>query len=307
MLKVPIVKKIFKDPKINKKGVYNPSAIKPMEMLAATFGIALVRGTGNPFPTLTLEVARESCKKDDTNKDKRDTCAQIQWCIQNNSIGVRLRKLEKVIKHIGADAKIVLARAGKTIKIKDCPYSIATNLPRRTKGIWDENKRNCKDKIVVAIKLRQPLSPKEKRRIQQETQRKTQREETLFQKRMKQKKRPALSNIINTAGKDNREKTINREKHRARDELSKTEEQHTVNSSPKKASRTYRAREANQGKERDVVDMIKEGTPKTASIMEIELSGDEQEENIAHEMKTKHKNKIIHQWSLTTRHPIKPL
>ena len=51
-------------------------------MMAATFGIALVRGTGSPFPTLALEEARGLWIKNIQNTGKRDQWAQIQWNIQ---------------------------------------------------------------------------------------------------------------------------------------------------------------------------------------------------------------------------------
>ena len=274
MLQVPIIKKVLKDPKLNKKGVYKPSAIKPMEMLAATFGIALVRGTGNPFPTLTLEEARELWKKDNQNTGKRDQWDQIKWCIQNNSIGDRLRKLEGEIKHIDADVKIVLARAGKVAKVRDRPYSITTSLPRRTKGIWDENVRKCKDKIDttrIAIKLRQPLSPAAKRRIQQETQRKTQQEETLFQQRIQQKKRTKIPKTIN---KEERNKGG---KCRARSDVPNVEEQQSDNPSPKKSARTARTRIANIESERTDARRKNEERTQNMATIEIESSGDEQE------------------------------
>jgi hypothetical protein len=202
ILRIPIVKKILKNPEIHKKKrVYALSVIKPMEMIAATFGIALTRGAGSPFPGLTLEKAKELWTKDTDNKNKRDMWEQLQWNIKNYSIGERLKDIEAKIKYIGADAKNALARAGRVTKIKDRPYSIITTLPRRTRGIWDSNTRKRHDKIDTArkaIKMRQPISPNEKLRIQQATQRKNQREEMLFQKRNLSRSRQILGNLTNT-------------------------------------------------------------------------------------------------------------
>jgi hypothetical protein len=68
------VEKVLKNPEIHKKKrIYALSAIKPMEMIAATFGIALTRGAGSPFPGLTLDKAKELWTKDTENKTK-GTC-----------------------------------------------------------------------------------------------------------------------------------------------------------------------------------------------------------------------------------------
>jgi hypothetical protein len=200
LLRIPIVQKVLKNPEIHKKKrVYALSAIKPMEMIAATFGIALTRGAGSPFPGLTLDKAKELWTTDTENNNKRDMWEQLQWNINNYSIGKRLKDLEAEIKYIGADAKNALARAGKVTKIKEIPYSIVTTLPRRTKGIWDGNTRKRQDKIDTArkaLKLREPMSPNEKMRIQQATQRKNQREETLLRKRTQKVGRPVLGRKI---------------------------------------------------------------------------------------------------------------
>ena len=266
LLKIPIVKKVLKDPKISKKNrVYAQTAIKPMEMLAATFGIVLVRGTGSPFPSLTLETAKELWTKDnENNKKARDIWEQIQWNIHNHSIGFRLKEIEDGMKYIGADVKNILARAGRVNKVNDLPHSIVTTLPRRMKGRWDKNMKKCKDKIdtaTKALKLREPLSTKEKRRIQQANQRKHQREEDIFQRRKQPKRKAILVNITNT-GMDtgiqgNNQQVIPKKKAsgniisgkiKSNKRKDTEDEDKTINVriSPIKASRTMRVRSINQ-------------------------------------------------------------
>ena len=98
-----------------------------MEMLSATFGIALARGSGSPFPTLILDKAKELWEKDNNKQKKRDTWEQLQWNVMEYSITTRLKNIEDGIKYIGSDAKNVLARAGKVTKIKELPAVLNSN------------------------------------------------------------------------------------------------------------------------------------------------------------------------------------
>ena len=118
-----------------------------MQMIAPTFGIALMTGPGEPLPALprtgTVALWEKDLPADGT---KRDTWEQIQWVINNHSVGSRVREIEKRIKHIGDGEKLILARAGKVREVEQIPSSVITTLPRREKGVWDKNLKKRNDK-----------------------------------------------------------------------------------------------------------------------------------------------------------------
>jgi hypothetical protein len=135
--------------------------------------------------------------------------------------------------------------------------------------------------------MSEPLSPGDKRRIQQATQRKNHREEKNFQNRLQKKRMPALPNITSNNGKGRTQKTkFSRGIYRPRGNLDRTEGQRNDNPSQKEASRTARGRVANQGNELSEVDRQRQRNDHSLNTIEIEPSGDEQEE-ISEEMKSR--------------------
>ena len=69
----------------------------------------------------------------------RDTWKQQCWFIQHLSITARMRKLEKRIVPLDQMQKRVLQRAEKGRRLEEMPTSLATAIPRRKRGGWDEN------------------------------------------------------------------------------------------------------------------------------------------------------------------------
>ena len=169
------------------------------------------------------------------------------------------------------------------------PSSIITTLPRREKGAWDKNIKRRSDKIETAskaLKMREPLSPGEKSRIQQVIQRKNNREEQLFQKRMQPRKRKALSNISNMDTKGVQVRKTSRANHRARSDIENMEDDRVENASPKKASRTTRKRIAKQEENNNSMTKTGANGDQTSDIIELDSSGDE-DETITHGMQIK--------------------
>jgi hypothetical protein len=88
---------------------------------------------------MTTEAIRRMWDMDLEGAPCRDTWKQQCWFIQHLSITARMRKLEKRIVPLDQMQKRVLQRAEKGRRLEERPTSLATAIPRRKRGGWDEN------------------------------------------------------------------------------------------------------------------------------------------------------------------------
>ena len=133
-------------------------------MISTTFGIILIRGNGNPIPSITNEEIQKFWKRDLLNGKERDTWQQLMFFISNNSLTTRIQNIENNLQQMGSATKNVLARASRGRPIEDFPHSIMTSLPRRADGLWDMNAKKRINKIDTArrvLKLKTPLRKNE--------------------------------------------------------------------------------------------------------------------------------------------------
>ena len=149
ILAIPQVKVILRLPEDRiSDGSCPPSAKMALVMIAATFGIALDgQAISGPFPGMTTETIRSMCNLDLEGAPSRDTWKQLCWFIQHLSVTTRMRKLEKRIVPLNQAQKRVLQRAEKCRRLDERPASLATAIPRRKHGGWDENESRKKSKI----------------------------------------------------------------------------------------------------------------------------------------------------------------
>ena len=114
-------------------------------MLATTFGIALEWQVKNgPFPGLSTDDVQGLWNIGVKEIEERDTWEQLCWFIQNMSITERLKKLEKRVTKVTQAQNRILQRAEKGRMVFNEPTSLATSIPRRKRGGWDENRSNKK-------------------------------------------------------------------------------------------------------------------------------------------------------------------
>ena len=151
ILAIPQVKVILKLPEDRTPdGTCPPSAKMALVMIAATFGIALDGpAISGPFPGITTDAIRKIWDMDLEGAPRRDTWKQLCWFIQHLSITTRMRKLEKRLIPLNQAQKRVLQRAEKCRRLDERPASLATAIPRRKHGGWDENTSRKKSKIEI--------------------------------------------------------------------------------------------------------------------------------------------------------------
>jgi hypothetical protein len=167
-------------------------------MLATTFGIALEWQVKNgPFPGLSPENVRDLWDSGLKKNESRDTGEQLRWFIENMSTTKRLKKLEDKVIVATSEQKAILQAAEKGRMLSDQPTSLATVIPKRKRGGWDDNakkKRSKLETVDAAINIMKGSSEKKLQAIH----------ESNIKRGTRERKSENGSKITNNADKSSR-------------------------------------------------------------------------------------------------------